>query len=186
MPRLPVGHAGWRPRPDFRTAATAWLLADTAHHTAVTTQIAASMSCATSPGCRWSSCSSSMDPRPSTRSRRSCAGTRRTTESRWGCEKGSTPRREADSGATPGRSRGYARARRMRTSAPPSESSAAAPATSGAVSGPVASKPIDIRVRRRGFRCGWGSNEGSGESRDHRNTATYGGDRNGSAQRMSV
>jgi L-arabinose isomerase len=39
MPRLPVGHAVWRPAPDFRTSATAWLTAGAAHHTAMTNQI---------------------------------------------------------------------------------------------------------------------------------------------------
>jgi L-arabinose isomerase len=31
--RLPVGHAVWRPAPDFPTSATAWLQAGAAHHT---------------------------------------------------------------------------------------------------------------------------------------------------------
>jgi L-arabinose isomerase len=39
MPHLPVGHAIWRSKPDFRTAATAWLAAGASHHTAMTTQI---------------------------------------------------------------------------------------------------------------------------------------------------
>lgn len=39
MPNLPVGHAVWRSRPDFRTAATAWLAAGAAHHTAMSNQI---------------------------------------------------------------------------------------------------------------------------------------------------
>jgi L-arabinose isomerase len=39
MPRLPVGHAIWRPRPDFRTAAEAWLIAGGAHHTVMSTQL---------------------------------------------------------------------------------------------------------------------------------------------------
>jgi len=39
MPKLPVGHAVWKPRPDFRTSATAWLTAGAAHHTVMTTQI---------------------------------------------------------------------------------------------------------------------------------------------------
>ncbi len=39
MPRLPVGRAVWKPRPDFRTSATAWLTAGAAHHTAMTTQV---------------------------------------------------------------------------------------------------------------------------------------------------
>ena len=33
MPKLPVGRAVWRPRPDFATAAEAWLIAGGAHHT---------------------------------------------------------------------------------------------------------------------------------------------------------
>ena len=33
LPRLPVGRAVWRPEPDFRTSATAWLEAGAAHHT---------------------------------------------------------------------------------------------------------------------------------------------------------
>lgn len=39
MPNLPVGRAVWRPRPDFRTSATAWLTAGAAHHTVMTTQV---------------------------------------------------------------------------------------------------------------------------------------------------
>ncbi|KPK01985.1 MAG: arabinose isomerase, partial [Gemmatimonas sp. SG8_28] len=33
LPRLPVARAVWRPRPDLKTAATAWILAGGAHHT---------------------------------------------------------------------------------------------------------------------------------------------------------
>ncbi len=40
MPNLPVGHAVWRSKPDFRTAATAWLAAGASHHTAMSNQIA--------------------------------------------------------------------------------------------------------------------------------------------------
>lgn len=36
LPRLPVAAAVWEPRPDFRTAATAWILAGGAHHSAFT------------------------------------------------------------------------------------------------------------------------------------------------------
>jgi L-arabinose isomerase len=39
MPNLPVGHAVWRSKPDFRTAATAWLEAGASHHTAMSTQV---------------------------------------------------------------------------------------------------------------------------------------------------
>ena len=39
MPKLPVGHAVWRSKPDFRTAATAWLAAGASHHTAMSNQI---------------------------------------------------------------------------------------------------------------------------------------------------
>ena len=39
MPNLPVGHAVWRSKPDFRTAATAWLEAGASHHTAMSNQI---------------------------------------------------------------------------------------------------------------------------------------------------
>lgn len=39
MPHLPVGHAIWRPAPNFRTSATAWLMAGAAHHTVMSTQI---------------------------------------------------------------------------------------------------------------------------------------------------
>src|SRR5690349_6123661 len=39
MPHLPVGHAVWKPAPDFRTSATAWLTAGAAHHTVMTTQV---------------------------------------------------------------------------------------------------------------------------------------------------
>jgi L-arabinose isomerase len=33
MPRLPVGRAVWKPRPDFSTATEAWLMAGGSHHT---------------------------------------------------------------------------------------------------------------------------------------------------------
>jgi L-arabinose isomerase len=36
---LPVGHAVWRPTPDFGTAATAWLQAGGAHHTVMSTAV---------------------------------------------------------------------------------------------------------------------------------------------------
>jgi L-arabinose isomerase len=39
LPKLPVGRAVWRPRPDFRTSATAWLTAGAAHHTVMTTAV---------------------------------------------------------------------------------------------------------------------------------------------------
>lgn len=39
MPKLPVGHAVWKPQPDFKTSAAAWLTAGAAHHTAMTTQV---------------------------------------------------------------------------------------------------------------------------------------------------
>jgi L-arabinose isomerase len=39
MPKLPVGRAVWKPRPDFRTSATAWLTAGAAHHTVMTNQV---------------------------------------------------------------------------------------------------------------------------------------------------
>ena len=37
LPRLPVGCAVWKPAPDFRTSATAWLTAGAAHHTVMST-----------------------------------------------------------------------------------------------------------------------------------------------------
>jgi L-arabinose isomerase len=39
MPRLPVGHAVWKPAPDFATSAAAWLTAGAAHHTVMTTAV---------------------------------------------------------------------------------------------------------------------------------------------------
>ena len=39
MPNLPIGHAVWRSKPDFRTAASAWLAAGASHHTAMSNQI---------------------------------------------------------------------------------------------------------------------------------------------------
>lgn len=39
MPKLPVGHAVWKPRPDFPTAVGAWLQTGGAHHTAMSNQI---------------------------------------------------------------------------------------------------------------------------------------------------
>ncbi|MGN6325322.1 L-arabinose isomerase [Pseudolysinimonas sp.] len=39
MPKLPVGRAIWKPQPDFRTSATAWLMAGAAHHTVMSTQV---------------------------------------------------------------------------------------------------------------------------------------------------
>jgi len=35
MPKLPVAHAVWIPRPDFKTSAQAWILAGGAHHTSL-------------------------------------------------------------------------------------------------------------------------------------------------------
>ncbi|HWP63231.1 MAG TPA: L-arabinose isomerase, partial [Candidatus Binatia bacterium] len=39
LPRLPVARAVWRPEPDLRTAAEAWLLAGGSHHTVLTQAI---------------------------------------------------------------------------------------------------------------------------------------------------
>jgi L-arabinose isomerase len=39
LPRLPVGRAVWKPAPDFRTSATAWLTAGAAHHTVMSTAV---------------------------------------------------------------------------------------------------------------------------------------------------
>jgi L-arabinose isomerase len=39
LPKLPVGRAVWKPAPDFRTSATAWLIAGAAHHTVMTNQV---------------------------------------------------------------------------------------------------------------------------------------------------
>ncbi len=39
MPNLPVGHAVWKPRPDFTTSATSWLMAGAAHHTVMSNQV---------------------------------------------------------------------------------------------------------------------------------------------------
>ncbi len=39
LPRLPVGRAVWRPAPDFRTSAAAWLQAGAAHHTVMSTAV---------------------------------------------------------------------------------------------------------------------------------------------------
>jgi len=33
LPKLPVAHALWLPRPDLKTAAAAWIYAGGAHHT---------------------------------------------------------------------------------------------------------------------------------------------------------
>jgi L-arabinose isomerase len=41
LPRLPVARAVWRPRPDLRTAAEAWLLAGGPHHTSFSTALTA-------------------------------------------------------------------------------------------------------------------------------------------------
>jgi L-arabinose isomerase len=41
LPQLPVGRAVWMPAPDFPTAATAWLQAGAAHHTAMSTAVGA-------------------------------------------------------------------------------------------------------------------------------------------------
>jgi L-arabinose isomerase len=35
LPKLPVARAVWRPRPDLRTAAAAWIHAGGSHHTAL-------------------------------------------------------------------------------------------------------------------------------------------------------
>lgn len=39
LPKLPVGHAVWKPLPDFHTSAACWLTAGAAHHTVMTTQL---------------------------------------------------------------------------------------------------------------------------------------------------
>jgi L-arabinose isomerase len=39
LPNLPVGRAVWKPAPDFRTSATAWLTAGAAHHTVLSTAV---------------------------------------------------------------------------------------------------------------------------------------------------
>jgi L-arabinose isomerase len=39
LPKLPVGRALWKPRPDFQTSATCWLTAGAAHHTVMTTAV---------------------------------------------------------------------------------------------------------------------------------------------------
>ena len=39
MPRLPVGRAVWRPRPDFATSTEGWLLAGGPHHTVLSTAL---------------------------------------------------------------------------------------------------------------------------------------------------
>ncbi len=39
LPNLPVGRAVWKPAPDFRTSATAWLTAGAAHHTVMSTAL---------------------------------------------------------------------------------------------------------------------------------------------------
>ena len=39
LPKLPVGRALWRPRPDFVTSAKSWLAAGAAHHTVMSTAV---------------------------------------------------------------------------------------------------------------------------------------------------
>ena len=39
LPRLPVGRAVWKPKPDFATSAACWLTAGAAHHTVMTTAV---------------------------------------------------------------------------------------------------------------------------------------------------
>ena len=39
LPKLPVGRALWRPRPDFVTSAASWLAAGAAHHTVMSTAV---------------------------------------------------------------------------------------------------------------------------------------------------
>jgi len=41
MPRLPVGRAVWKPRPDFSTATEAWLVAGGSHHTVLSRAVGA-------------------------------------------------------------------------------------------------------------------------------------------------
>ena len=41
MPRLPVGRAVWKPRPDFNTATEAWLMAGGSHHTVLSRALGA-------------------------------------------------------------------------------------------------------------------------------------------------
>ena len=39
MPKLPVGRAVWRPKPDFSTSTEGWLLAGGPHHTVLSTAL---------------------------------------------------------------------------------------------------------------------------------------------------
>jgi len=39
MPKLPVGRAVWRPKPDFPTSTEGWLLAGGPHHTVMSTAL---------------------------------------------------------------------------------------------------------------------------------------------------
>src|SRR5690606_24919776 len=39
LPRLPVAHAVWRPRPDCATSTESWMAAGAAHHTVLSTQV---------------------------------------------------------------------------------------------------------------------------------------------------
>jgi L-arabinose isomerase len=39
LPKLPVGRAVWKPRPDFPTSAACWLEAGAAHHTVMSTAV---------------------------------------------------------------------------------------------------------------------------------------------------
>ena len=68
LPRLPVARAVWRPRPDFATAAEAWLMAGGSHHTVLTGALGPSRSW-TSP--RWPGIELLLDRRDTDRPRRS-------------------------------------------------------------------------------------------------------------------
>jgi L-arabinose isomerase len=39
LPKLPVGHAVWSPKPDFATSTVCWLHAGAAHHTVMTNRV---------------------------------------------------------------------------------------------------------------------------------------------------
>ena len=43
MPKLPVAHAVWRPRPDMATALESWLRSGGPHHTTLSTAVDAEM-----------------------------------------------------------------------------------------------------------------------------------------------
>ena len=81
LPKLPVARAVWKPAPDLRTSTEAWLTAGGPHHTVLSTALTSEhlWDLAEMSGTELALIDA--DTRRRAASPRSCAGTRRTTDS---------------------------------------------------------------------------------------------------------